>query len=844
MHNHSWKSLRTFARIVCLTGALACLPSFVTIPPAHAQTEVSAGYATGEEFLERLTKKADLTLRDTNFVEAMFVVRRVWGVNIVVGNELKGETVSCEYVDAPLHEILDSILLPRGYGYKPVGNSLVIIKLDSIGDLKPRFQSTTIPVKYADPAELERVATLYLSTHGKIQIIPSAKSLIVIDYPEQVLQVKAKIEEIDAAAKLVNDAEEEKIRKAEELAMSAANSAANGNGPAAVPGSTNKVAYFDLQYTKAEALAPAVQPLLNALGRVSVMTKDNRLIVYDTEEKLALIADAVRQLDVPRPQVRIAALIYDVSIEDIRRMGVNWGNTGGKGNNLTATGGAQDSAIFSALTAAAPAGANSSLTFTSLGSNFDLSMVVNALASARDSRLLADPNVVIYDQETAKIDSVREIPFQQLTQSAQGGTIGTTAFREAGITLTVTPQVSNEETLTLVVNPKFSVLAGLTATSNQPIIDRREYSGTVRVRSRETIVIGGMRQREFNKSRAGVPYLMNIKGIGELFKNKDVTTRESELVVFLTPEILDLQYLGRDREHTIYGAASGALDTVMYPRIPELPCPIEDWKRRCGCQNKACKGDCEKCRQCRVSHMYQETGVMQAPSYGHPDYPAETQIQNAPPYPTEPQYQMAPMQQEVLIEPNLPTPTEQKPVQIPETKPSVLAPTTQPQPQSTIAPEPPPVRVEEFPKPAKPALEIPDPNAPPSPDVSNRRRPVEKQANAPATTPVIVRETSVGMAYGVQVVADQRLNMSNPLRKTVVQTVNESASPLPTLQQDPTVHSEPGLLPNPTEVTPKKLMLKPLPPIALEETSDSHKPTLTPRSIFVPLPPITREIAE
>src|SRR5687767_13453770 len=108
-----------------ILAALACAP-----PAARAQTEVSSGYRLSDNMRARLLKRGDLTLHDATFVEAMFSIRRVWDVNIVVSNDLKEESVSCEFADTELHEILDTLLTPRGYGYRPVGKSLVVMKQD------------------------------------------------------------------------------------------------------------------------------------------------------------------------------------------------------------------------------------------------------------------------------------------------------------------------------------------------------------------------------------------------------------------------------------------------------------------------------------------------------------------------------------------------------------------------------------------------------------------------------------------------------------------------------------------------------------------------------------------
>jgi general secretion pathway protein D len=592
----------------------ALLPLLADDRAAWAQTEVSSGYRLTDEMRARLLKRGDLTLRDATFVEAMFAIRKIWDVNIVVGNDLKEETVSCEFADTELHEILDTILIPRGYGYRLSGKSLIITNQESMKAMKPLFETATVPVLYANPKEVMDAVTFYLSEKGKIQVVDSAKRLVVIDYPDRIEQITAKAHELDEAARNVGYGATAPLSAAERQAIGRGNAAAGNLGPdgagngggtgssmigSALPGANNKAAFFDLKHTKAELVMPTLQPLLSPAGKISVLPKDNRVVAVDSPERLLLIAEAIRELDVPRPQVRISALIYDASLEDIRKLGVNWSKTGYHGQNLNGNGAAQDNALFDAMAAAIPtAGAtNGAMTISSLGSTFDVTAVVQALAQSKQSRLLADPAVTVYDQEEARIEIVTEIPFQQLTQGANGSNIGTTAFREAGVSLAVTPQISDDQTITMLVNPRFSLLTGFTPGTNQPIIDRRETTTTVRIRNRETLVIGGLRQKNSINARNGVPGLMNLHWpIGELFKQKDVTAKDSELVVFITPELLDLNYMGLCRENDIYNSAMPTLDGIQAPALPLPPCNLEPWKHRCGC--KHCKqgghdGPCE-----------------------------------------------------------------------------------------------------------------------------------------------------------------------------------------------------------------------------------------------------------
>jgi len=266
---------------------------------------------------------------------------------------------------------------------------------------------------------------------------------------------------------------------------------------------------------------------------------------------------------VPRSQVRITAFIFDANIQELETLGVNW-NSAVKGNNVDDEGVAQQLIRNTGVVGPTPAAGalNGAATFMSLTNNFDVTAVVNALRTSSSSRLLADPTVVVSDHESARIATVTEIPYQQLTQSAMGGSIGTTAFREAGVTLEVTPRIANDGTVSLMVTPTFSILTGFTEGTNQPIIARREAQTVVRVANNQTLVIGGLRQRGKVRDRNAVPGLGDIPLVGHLFRYRKDEVRESELIVFLTPTIVPYDAFGTMRENAALDAIKCELDKV------------------------------------------------------------------------------------------------------------------------------------------------------------------------------------------------------------------------------------------------------------------------------------------
>ena len=546
-----------------------------------------------------LRKKGNLTLSGTPLEKALFMIGDAWGVNLVVGDDVQG-TATATFTNAPLHEILDSILLANGYGYRSEGESLVITSLQGLGDNHPLFERQFISLKFAEPEEVRDNAQLYSSPRGRIEIIPSGRSLLVIDFPEQIALIRDFATKMDALveANRKDDTPAEarpsnaqvyrvtpKYIKAASLQESLAtlispagkitlleadNKIVVVDTPEAIqsiqdlvaqldtPGSQIQVVDFRLHYVQAASILESVQAVLSPEGTATSIDDSNRVVIVEYPPVIDNAQKLITNLDQPRPQVRITALIYDMSLTDSERLGINWSQAD---IDARTSGGTPQTSLelrSSQLAAVAAGDPSATLTFTNLSRNFDIQGVLDLLCQSTDSRLLADPTVACVDRREATIEIVREIPYQQLSQSTDGGAaVGTTAFREAGISLTVTPRIANDGTTHLDVAPLFSVLTGFTPGElAQPIIDRREARTTVRVNNRQVLVIGGLRQRSDTHNYTGIPGLKDIKtfGIGSLFRSRTSEIRESELVLFLMPELItpaDPGHIRHQQQHNV-----------------------------------------------------------------------------------------------------------------------------------------------------------------------------------------------------------------------------------------------------------------------------------------------------
>jgi len=491
-----------------------------------------------------LARRGSLDLHDVELRAALFMISKQWGINIVAG-KVEG-SVNGVFRNAPLREILDSILLSNGYNYRAVGESLVVSSIDDLGQINPFFQSATIPVRSADIDEVVQGAMLLTTPQGQVQPIKSAHSIVVLDFPDRVKMIRDFVASIDRAS--------------------------NGGVRAGAP---LEVGYFRTQHISAKVAEEALQAVLSKEGRIGVMDKDDRLVISDHAENIAMIGTVLERIDRPRPQVRIRALIYDISLQDVEELGINWREImyhTGEGNNVRL---GIDPINKSPLPETLGA-ANATIAFGTLSPHFDINTIVAALNNANDARLLADPSVAVLDNEEAIFQSVSEIPYQQLTQTSAGGDIGTTAFKEAGITLRVIPKIAADGSIRMTVSPEFSRLTGFTPGDNQPIIDKRLATTTLAVANRQTVVIGGLRERRDVGDFRGIPYLMDMRYVGKLFRYRKTDVRESELVLFISPEIISAADPVNSRQQRI-------IDTVGC-RLNQIPAGEGCLPPPCACQ--------------------------------------------------------------------------------------------------------------------------------------------------------------------------------------------------------------------------------------------------------------------
>lgn len=326
---------------------------------------------------------------------------------------------------------------------------------------------------------------------------------------------------------------------------------------------------FILNYAKAEDMKinlDAIRDLDGRKGSIIVNKDINALIVTDTEEGLNQVARLIRDLDIKPTTVAIEAKLVDLRLDKSMDYGVQWEYARtwdrstpsevdridlGRTNPNTAT-------PVGGLTATPPVGVGvgirgtgvnlaQSLLPISAGISFGrvtntsfLTATLSMAESKGNLKVLSNPKIVTLNNQTANIQVGSEIPILQTTLSQGIGATQSVAYKQIGISLTVTPTVNPDRYIRMYIKPTVSQLGtrgGITGVA--PGIDNRSAETYIITKDQETIVIGGLISERTDKQTTKVPILGDIPLLGILFRRTSNENVRNELLVFVTPKILD-----------------------------------------------------------------------------------------------------------------------------------------------------------------------------------------------------------------------------------------------------------------------------------------------------------------
>jgi type IV pilus assembly protein PilQ len=302
---------------------------------------------------------------------------------------------------------------------------------------------------------------------------------------------------------------------------------------------------FEIVYRDAKKVADALDKFKSNVGSVSHIEGSNHIIVSDTESKIREISALLLKIDRVTPQVLVEVRIYDITSRDKLDLGVQWDvgrNTtiaDSLGSNPTA--GITDPFIkskFSAPTTKTAATTDGILRFGLITDRLDIDAQLRAEQEITEARLLANPRILVLDNETANFNIVTQHPYVERTIS-EGTVTETVKFKDVGVKLQVQPKITRDGMLRLHIVPEFGVFVErvTVSSSDVPVVDTRTVDTTALIKDGQTVVLGGMRKKDVSKVNK-IPLLGDLPLLGGLFRFEGEDTAVTELVVFITPRII------------------------------------------------------------------------------------------------------------------------------------------------------------------------------------------------------------------------------------------------------------------------------------------------------------------
>ncbi|HEX9653786.1 MAG TPA: secretin N-terminal domain-containing protein [bacterium] len=313
---------------------------------------------------------------------------------------------------------------------------------------------------------------------------------------------------------------------------------------------------FRLKYVDANNMKTTLMQMLSEKAKLQVFNQDfhppqepgqgqtvarkNRssiLVVTDVPANMRQLEAMVTALDVPTAQIMIEAKLIEIAPQEEDQLGIDWSKT-------------INASIFNEVllpsgkslqySAQAPLEGGGGVSFGTLSFS-EYGAVIDFLKSHTNSKLVSNPRILAMDNQEATISVGTNVPIPQINRGVGGqGDVVTFQYRDVNISLRVTPHVAEDQTLTLFVNPIIEEITGqvVAGENSAPITSKREVETVVNLKSGDTVVIGGLIKESAIDKLDKVWLLGDVPLIGNLFRHKTKSVRQTDLLIFITPRLM------------------------------------------------------------------------------------------------------------------------------------------------------------------------------------------------------------------------------------------------------------------------------------------------------------------
>ncbi|HOW42806.1 MAG TPA: secretin N-terminal domain-containing protein [Candidatus Omnitrophota bacterium] len=448
-------------------------------------------------------KTITLDVKEMELSDVLRMIADQSGLNIIASKNVKG-LVTINLQNVSVEKVLDAILKVNNCGFIKEGSIIQVYTLPELNQKEQFSQLITrvYRIEHIKAMDLKQTLMSLKSGRGRIEIEPKTNSIIVTDIDDNVRSIEATIKEMD--------------RKLD-------------------------TRVYRLNYAKPADVQKNLLSIIPATeGDILVDERTNSIVVTAAPVVLTKIDALILNWDRQIPQVLIEARIIQITLGKNRFLGVEWQYQNPEKHTVNV--GVTNLPLPTGVTYV------DAFKIGVLAAD-DYEVTMRALEGTSDVDLLSSPRIVTLDNTEAKILIGSSEPYDVFHYDSDGNVTGKEVkFVEVGIKLTVTPKISDDGFITMNIRPEVSTPRVGTATDSLAI-DTTEATTVMTVKDGNTVVMGGLIKDEKQKIVAKIPVLGDIPLLKYMFRNTYNTTTKKEIIIFITPKIIDPMKVETDREN-------------------------------------------------------------------------------------------------------------------------------------------------------------------------------------------------------------------------------------------------------------------------------------------------------
>ena len=446
-------------------------------------------------------QRISLDLKGVDILDVLKLLSQKSGFNFVAGRNVTGRvTIFVNNVD--VWDAFELIIGANDFAYERHGDIVTVMMARDyemlFGDkFQARTQTLVHPLHYAKGAPAAAVLNQIKSSIGRVVVDEGTDTLILTDVPAKLVEMQGVIQEMDRPT---------------------------------------KTRIYNLNYADAEKLKGKVQELLSPAGTFTFDARTNKAVVSDLDEVLKKTDQVVRAFDAPDGQVLIEAKIVKVELTNEMDLGIDWQQVFAGVDLQTRS----NFRVLSDIVGGTAKGGALKLLTAPKGNT---QVIIEALKKLTKTDTLSNPRIMVSNNQEAKIlvGTKEAVVTVTTTVPATGSTVSSPQIQyvDVGTKLFVTPSIKRDGQVQLKVRPEVSTSEVVTFDTNRiPIVTSTEAETNVLVKSGTTLIIGGLIENKDSRTDSQLPIIGSIPILGLPFRGTTSTKEKTELVVFLTPQIV------------------------------------------------------------------------------------------------------------------------------------------------------------------------------------------------------------------------------------------------------------------------------------------------------------------